>query len=151
MAMFSDEYRFLSNFYKCDLVYKDIRFMTSEHAYQWEKAYTSTDKQKILDAKSPSQAKELGHKFKIDIKAWDEIKLDVMINIVIEKFRIPNLNKKLLETGNIKLIETNHWHDNYWGACYCKRCENKEKYNYLGKLLMKIRSTYRKKNQLINT
>ena len=52
------------------------------------------------------------------------------------------------ETGEI--VETNNWHDNYWGNCICQRCRIKSKYNHLGKLLMKLREEFldeEKKNE----
>ena len=65
---FCDQYSFLSNFY----YYKNFIFLTSEHAFQWEKATTIEDKLKILKAKTPGDAKKYGRYIKdLNIKEWD--------------------------------------------------------------------------------
>lgn len=53
-----------------------------------------------------------------------------------------SLKELLLETNDCYLIEGNYWHDNIWGICYCKKCENIKGENRLGKLLMKIRNNF---------
>ena len=72
---------------------------------------------------------------------WDEIKGEVMLPIVREKFKQnPDLAEKLLATGNAYLIEGNYWHDNYFGICTCKECHHKgEGKNVLGRILMQVR------------
>lgn len=58
------------------------------------------------------------------------------------KFRgDPELLGKLLSTGTRPLVETNHWHDNFWGDCTCTRCANIRGKNMLGKLLMELRGS----------
>lgn len=56
-----------------------------------------------------------------------------MEDLLIQKFKIPELVKALLDTGTAELIEGNWWGDKFWGVC---RGQGK---NHLGKLLMKIR------------
>ena len=58
-----------------------------------------------------------------------------------EKFKDTDLRDKLVGTGNIEIIETNIWHDNFWGQCNCDKCKSKGG-NKLGKLLMKLRSEF---------
>ena len=74
-----------------------------------------------------------------------------MREVVICKFmQNPDLMKKLLATGDAKLVEGNTWHDNYWGIC---RCGSRDKCgtgsNMLGKILMQVRDTYRSNPELI--
>lgn len=45
-----------------------------------------------------------------------------------------DLKAKLLETGDAELVESNWWHDYFWGVC------NGRGENHLGKILMKIRA-----------
>lgn len=52
------------------------------------------------------------------------------------KFKIPELNKKLIETKNYYIEETNNWHDYYWGVC------NGVGQNMLGNMLMEIRKEF---------
>jgi hypothetical protein len=41
------------------------------------------------------------------------------------------------------IIETNNWHDNWWGDCICgqPKCAEKGK-NHLGKIITSIRDEY---------
>jgi predicted NAD-dependent protein-ADP-ribosyltransferase YbiA (DUF1768 family) len=54
-----------------------------------------------------------------------------------QKFAIPEIRERLLSTGDEDIIEVNTWGDVFWGVCG-NRGEN-----YLGKLLMRIRSNIR--------
>jgi predicted NAD-dependent protein-ADP-ribosyltransferase YbiA (DUF1768 family) len=64
-----------------------------------------------------------------------------MEDLVRQKFSLyPTLREKLLATGEEELVEGNYWHDNFWGACSCRKCEGREKHNHLGRILMKVRS-----------
>jgi len=65
-----------------------------------------------------------------------------MERVVRTKFdQNPLLAKKLLTTYPRELIEKNHWHDNFWGACTCNRCSVGK--NHLGRILMQVRSNLR--------
>jgi predicted NAD-dependent protein-ADP-ribosyltransferase YbiA (DUF1768 family) len=67
-------------------------------------------------------------------KDWEEIKNRVMLKALRAKFSQSSiLKKKLLETGNAKIIEDNH-KDYYWGI------GNGSGKNMLGKLLMQVRT-----------
>jgi ribA/ribD-fused uncharacterized protein len=128
---FDGEYRFLSNFYGCQLNLNGWVFSSVENAYQASKS-TDPEVWKQFQNLSAPQAKRLGRK--IEMRAdWDQIKLDVMEELLREKFSIPSLKEKLLNTGSQELVEGNHWGDVYWGVC------RGSGQNQLGKLLMKIR------------
>ena len=89
-----------------------------------------------MSAATPGQAKRLGSRCPIQPR-WDEIKDDVMLELVHKKFRQPDLGKKLIATGDAPLYEGNHWGDNYWGMIQVGgewRGQNK-----LGKILMQVR------------
>jgi ribA/ribD-fused uncharacterized protein len=133
---------FLSNFSRDPVLYRDILFKTSEHAYQWAKCETEDDRLLILSCDTPTEVKKYGHLIKCDINEWDHNKVNVMEEILRCKFSNENLKKKLLNTGDAELIEGNYWCDRFWGKCYCPRCKNKEGKNYLGKTLMKIRDEF---------
>lgn len=65
---------------------------------------------------------------------WEEVKYDVMYEIVKAKFiQNPDLKEKLLSTGDEYLVEGNHWGDRTWGQV------NGVGKNWLGKILMKVR------------
>lgn len=49
----------------------------------------------------------------------------------------------LVSTGDIRLVETNVWHDQFWGDCTCPRHSAIPGTNMLGELLMALRSLNR--------
>lgn len=71
-------------------------------------------------------------------KDWNAIKTDVMLSLVRGKFQWPELQKKLLATGDAYLEEGNTWSDTCWGVCD-GRGENR-----LGKILMQVREEARR-------
>ena len=128
-------YKFLSNFYPAtvSLTEGGMIYRTVEHAYQAAKTLDLEAREKIQWEISPGKAKRLGKSLVIR-EHWDEMKLDVMYRLLLQKFSIYELRCKLLATGDEELIEGNWWGDTYWGVCRGKGENN------LGKLLMKIRS-----------
>jgi len=136
---FDNEYDFLSNFYFSDIIFNKTVYRTSEHMFQSFKATNKEDKLTIINKKTPGQAKRAARHIKI-VKNWDDIKYKVMLSILKLKFNQNNtIKQKLINTGDLILIEGNHWHDNYWGNCFCKKCINKNGQNNLGRILMYIR------------
>jgi len=143
---FEGQYRFLSNFYERRLNFCGKYYATSEHAYQAFKATTEEDHELVRLQTSPRMTKKYGGEIKIRAD-WEDIKYDLMLEIVREKFKDPYLKNLLEKTGDKYLEETNWWHDNTWGNCTCGRdkCKDEGK-NYLGKILMKIRKENRNDN-----
>ena len=138
--MFSDDLAFLSNFYilpKPILMYGKP-YPTVEHAYQAAKAISKTDREIIRKAKTAGYAKKLGRKVKCR-PDFEQRKIDIMLELVKRKFQIPELKDKLISTKDLYLVETNYWHDNFWGDCYCDECSVILGQNHLGNLLMQIR------------
>ncbi len=132
---FHGYYRFLSNFYPSRIHFHGHYWATAEHAFQASKALDTIAHIKIRDAESPGVAKYLGRRVKLR-PDWEEIKLDVMLEVLRAKFNRtyhPILVKQLLNTNPATLIEGNHWRDTYWGVC------NGEGENHLGILLMQVR------------
>lgn len=131
---FDGRYFFLSNFYQCKVVYDGIEYSSAEAAFQAAKT-TDYDTRCIFAKLNPSQAKRLGRTIQLR-PDWEDIKFNVMKDVVIRKFtQNPDLKQKLLDTGNAKLIEGNSWHDYIWGMNFsCTIGENN-----LGKILMEVR------------
>ncbi|SCW49638.1 hypothetical protein SAMN02910456_01435 [Ruminococcaceae bacterium YRB3002] len=138
---FKGDYRFLSNFYKCDLEYEGLTYHSAEAAFQAQKCSTEEEKIKYTSVTNPVIAKRMGKKEPGFPSNWNEISYGIMKNILLAKFSVPELKQKLLATGNEELIEGNRHHDNLWGKCLCDSCRNKEGQNRLGKILMEIRGT----------
>ena len=113
---FFEEYRFLSNFHECNVMWKSLMFKSSEAAYQAAKSKYPEVWLQFMRM-TPSQAKRRGRI--IDIREdWDNIRIDVMADICTDKFlRNPDLADKLKATGNKHLEETNWWGDTFWGVC----------------------------------
>ena len=111
---FKGIYEFLSNYYKCKVTYNGLTYKSSEAAYQAQKCYDPDERIKFIDL-DPSEAKHLGRNVVFSEK-WDNIKYDIMFNIVKAKFdQNPRLRRKLIRTGDRYLIEGNTWGDKYWG------------------------------------
>lgn len=133
ITSFEGKYSFLSNFYACQTEYHNVKYPTSEHAYQAAKTSNPIQREAIKKADTPDDAKRMGRR--VEIKSnWDEIKDKVMYEIVSNKFKNKRMQAKLLATENEQLVE-----GNYWGSCTCPKCLQKPKENKLSKILMRVR------------
>ena len=133
---FKCQYEFLSNFYPSRIFYDGFMYPTVEHAFQASKTMDYDIRKSIALAQTPNIAKKMGRKIVLR-PYWSDIKVFIMADLVSKKFAIPELQIKLLETGNEELIEINWWNDVFWGFC------NGVGENNLGKILMQIRSNLR--------
>jgi ribA/ribD-fused uncharacterized protein len=141
IGSFIGTYSFLSNFYKHKFVFEGVEYPTAEHAYQAQKTTNIKQRQRIMNAPTPALAKKYGRKCEIR-EGWESSKVEIMEQILRAKFSDPILKGKLMRTRRYPLIEGNNWHDNYWGACTCPKCKNIKAFNFLGKLLVRIRSEF---------
>ena len=149
---FDGRWRFLSNFYPVKITHKGIVFPSVEHYYVSMKIdgpqHINVNGKLILlgvnDARefvasitTPGQVKRLGRTLDIR-KDWDEVKFDIMLWGVRQKFKDQELQGMLLSTKEEELIEGTTWHDQYWGVCTCPKHRG-EGLNNLGKILMLVR------------
>lgn len=130
---FQGEYRFLSNFWFVKVWLGGIQFPTTEHAYQAAKTLDIPTRRKIALLGKPGDAKRAskGVPLRSD---WEDVKEDIMLDLLRSKFANADLARRLLATGDMELQEGNSWGDTYWGIC---RGVGK---NRLGHLLMQVRS-----------
>lgn len=132
-----------SNMFPLDegFMYQGIRYNTVENFYVAMKVEkTNIAERRKIAAMNPYQAKKYGQTIQLR-SDWDTLKLEVMKYALHQKFAPgTSWRKKLDATTEDVLVEDNNWHDNYWGACSCSRCENKKQYNYLGQMLTQIRN-----------
>ena len=135
---FRGNYGFLSNFHPSALCYKGNTYPTAEHLFQALKTTSRRGRRKISLAATPTLAKRMGRRVPLR-KNWEDIKLEMMEGIIHLKFLDPELKRSLFNTGDVKLMEGNYWHDNFWGNCYCHKCRKINGQNHLGKILMKVR------------
>ena len=69
-------------------------------------------------------------------ETWDDTRLELMIELLLVKFKDYDLNHFLLATEGKYLVEGNTWKDTFWGIS-----DEKSK-NYLGRIIMNIREKY---------
>lgn len=143
---FRGEYSFLSNFYLCDVPLEIDNgkigvFPSSEHAFMYLKAPENPVWQQtcLSPAVSPSYVKKLGRKVKMTRTDWNTYRLIAMETVLRAKFNTNTyLRIKLLKIDGL-IEEGNNWGDVFWGVDNITR----EGANHLGKLLMKIRDSYK--------
>lgn len=131
---FSGNFSFLSNFYPSPVTYEGIEYPTVEHAFQAAKSLHPDIRKSIKELKKPGQAKKYGQKITLR-PDWEQVKVQVMEDIVRLKFQDPELKGLLASTKDIELIEGNTWGDTFWGRCRGVGS------NHLGYILMKVRDS----------
>lgn len=137
-----DPYGCFSNFSPHPVTLEGFDWPTSEHYYQSQK-FVGTGQDnlvaRIRQAPTPEKAAALGrdpnHLVRSD---WEQVKQDVMYRVVRAKFlAYPDLQEILLNTQDEVIIEDSP-NDAYWGCG-----ADHQGYNYLGKMLMRIRGELR--------
>lgn len=137
ISSFTGEHRFLSNFHPAVVVLDDVEYPTVEHAYQAAKTRDAAHRALIRAARTPGAAKRLGKTAPLRAD-WDGgARVDVMLDLVWQKFGRDDLRALLLATGDATLIEGNTWGDVFWGTCRGVGS------NLLGRILMAVREARR--------
>ena len=140
---FQGQYRFLSNFY----VDPDTGYSV-EALFQAEKCKPGDDMAEQIRVMSPRKAKVAGRKVQLR-DDWEQIKVQRMAYWVNQKFTGSDFftgydyMSALENTGHMRLVEGNMWHDQFWGVCDCGRFDKCKQpgSNILGVILMTIRET----------
>jgi len=128
---FQGEFRWLSNFHPCLIVYEGRIYPTVENAYQAAKKHPS--KRAPFTSVGPGLAKRMGRGGPIR-EDWELVKVGVMTRLIADKFTPGSvLALRLVETGFAEIIEGNTWGDRFWGVC------QGEGANHLGRILMERR------------
>ena len=137
---------FLSNFFECDIVCRNVPYRTLEHGYQARKAEICRDRHayhNIMRARFPSDAKRAGGRI-VETAEWDKQKLNVMEELLFCKFRQnKTLYYQLLNTRPHDLFECTMCE--FWGTgCILGSIMMEERSwtgaNHLGRMLVHIRS-----------
>jgi len=136
VLFYEREYYMFSNFSSFSVQYKDIIWMTSEHAYQAAKYTDEAIREKIRSARSSYDAFRIGREHSDAYRPdWSDIKVDVMREIVQAKLdQHPHIKEKLIETGEKEIIEDSPV-DSFWGWG-----PNKDGQNKLGNIWMELRT-----------
>lgn len=140
VLFYEQEFYPLSNFSSFVLGWRGLLFSTSEAAYHWMKFADSPEIQEAIRvAPSAHEAFQLARRHADRVRPdWDQVKVDVMREILREKVRQhAYVRQKLLQTGDRLLVE-NSWRDPYWGWG-----ERREGQNMLGRLWMEVRAELR--------
>ena len=128
------EFRFLSNYHLCSILYEGRSYGSSEHLYQALKTDIPEIKELIRLAPTPNVARKLGQDVVLS-PVWNSMKEEHMLATIRLKFeQNADIRKKLLMTDGFELVEYAPWGDTYWGVGKDLIGQNK-----LGKILMKVR------------
>lgn len=131
--LFDGEYCFLSNFYPAVIEFEGQTYGTVEAAYQAAKTLNLQERELIRQAATPGRAKRLGRKVSLR-PDWEDVKVNIMLELLRKKFSHPDLRQKLVGTGDAQLTEGNNHGDRFWGQV------DGVGRNQLGLLLMQVRT-----------
>lgn len=142
--LFKGEYDFLSNMYPCkikDELNNGVTFKCAEAYFQSLKVRDDSplynELMELFSHMDGYEAKKYGRKVYLR-ENWEIIKFALMKEVVGAKFRQNRaLTQRLINTGDIELVEHNSWGDTFWGVC------NGFGKNMLGIILMEIREELR--------
>jgi ribA/ribD-fused uncharacterized protein len=115
----NDPSRPFSQWYPSPFDVGDLHFPTAEHWMMVQKALFFKDEEHvnaILKNPSPDAAKRMGRLVRnFDLKKWDEVKFDIVVQGSILKFKSDEyLKERLLGTGDKVLVEASP-SDDIWG------------------------------------
>lgn len=125
-------HEYLSNFYASSVAYEGLLYPTVEHAYQASKSLDVMTRRLIKRAPDPNIAKRLGQSVSVR-SGWADVKVDIMRQLIREKFKNPFVRWKLKETAGKRLLNENKWNDRFWGVV------GGVGENWLGKILEEVR------------
>ncbi|MEK3956108.1 MULTISPECIES: NADAR family protein [unclassified Psychrobacillus] len=142
-----------SNFYPVRFTHDGHTFISSEQAVMYRKAkFFGAEEiaKRILQAKTPERAKELGRSEEIPFEqsAWEQNREAIYESVLLDKFRTGSIREQLLRTGQKTLVEASPY-DKIWGiklAITHPDIENPSKWrgqNLLGKVLERVREQLR--------
>lgn len=132
---FKDEYRWLSNFAPCGIELDRQMYKSVEHAYQSAKSDDPNWKEFCVIESSPVEVKRKASTIPLR-KDWENIKDDIMLHCLKQKFSRDPYKTHLINTQEMKIQEGNWWGDEYWGVNF----KTGKGQNKLGKMIMQIRS-----------
>jgi ribA/ribD-fused uncharacterized protein len=131
---FFGPHRFLSSFFPAVVAFDGVEYPTAEHAYQAAKTDDPELRRRLRSCGTPGEAKRRGSAFE-PRGDWGDVRVDVMRDLVHQKFQHDELRARLVATGAAPLIEGNSWGDRFWGVSKGVGT------NHLGNLLMVERAS----------
>lgn len=136
---FKNEYRWLSNFVPCSIELDGQMYKSVEHAYQSAKSEDDWNWKEFCVLETSSAEVKRQSKLIILRKDWDDVKENIMLDCLRQKFSQEPYKQLLLDTKNEQIQEGNWWGDDYWGV----DLKTGKGQNKLGKMIMKIRQEIR--------
>lgn len=133
---FRGEYNWLSNMSTCEILLDGHIFKSVENAYMASKNLEDRDWFEICLTQPPNICKKLSKNIKLRLD-WEDVKLGIMYNFLLQKYTKEPFKSKLLATGNENIQEGNFWNDIFWGVDLKQNPNIGE--NHLGRLIMYIR------------
>jgi len=118
-------------------------YPSTEHAYQAAKTLDLETRKKMSWLRNGGEVKRFAASGRLKLRSdWYDISIDIMKDLVRQKFEDLRLRKILLDTGDAYLMEGNIWGDSFWG----KVVEDGHLVgqNNLGQILMNLRDEYRR-------
>uniref|UniRef100_UPI00135B62FC NADAR family protein n=1 Tax=Arthrobacter sp. 18067 TaxID=2681413 RepID=UPI00135B62FC len=114
---FKGEFKFRSNMEFCTVFCFNDMYHSVENAYQASKCANKEDRKKFQHHE-PYKAKKDGKTVQMR-PDFNAKRLEFMETLLRRKFSDKNfhLKQKLIETGDLELVEVNNWSDFYWGEC----------------------------------
>lgn len=134
---FDEQNQFLNNFYAIPISIDGRAHLSVGHAYAACKATTAEQKVRIANMGSAREVLAFQKTLR-GPEDWYRNRVEVMRELLAQKFNIPAMRDKLLATGDQELIYGNS-PDEFWGIN--ERTGKGE--NVLGKLLMETRDALR--------
>lgn len=133
IASFAGEYAFLSN------LWREADGLSIEHRLQAARATLASDRQAILSAPTPTEARRIAtRRLTMPVRAdWDDVRVAIMRELLEQKFADPSLRASLIATGTAELIAADVWDDEFWNV----NSRTGAGANWLGKLLMELRAS----------
>ena len=114
-------------------------FKTTEHLYQFRKAWYFGDKNtamRIYKSNIAKDAKDLGKRFKEKDEEWHRVAVDVMCECQYRKYTLTPL-RKIIQEATAKFVELTS-HDAFWGSG-SDYIEESKGDNYMGRILQSLR------------
>lgn len=137
----------LSNFQVCKIQYQGYIYWSTQAAYQAQKFKGTTIQmdrlKKVFTKIEPNEAKLLGSIIPLR-EDWEEVRLDIMKELLEIKFNQQPYKTMLIKTGDQELVQGNYWHDTFFGKCGCPQ-HNGQGQNHLGNIIMQIREELQNK------
>ena len=134
IGFYEGDYYGLSNFSAHQVLYDDVLYVTSEHAYQVAKFSDPAQREKIKNALSPFLAREYGQSADGRTKNFD--KVGVMKKIMRAKLQQhDDVRHMLLATGDAEILKNHPGDDGYWGVGPDGRGQN-----IMGNIWMELRN-----------